>query len=599
MLFERLRKYLQNLSIRYSVFLYFTVTALAASFLIAASLYSRMSGQMEASIQEENQILIQQINRSVDSYLRNIMKLSDTLYYGIIKNADLLEQSVSGEMTLLYDNSKDTIENIALFSKDGELLESVPAAILKADVDIVDKDWFRNALEKTENLHFSMPHVQYLFDSSENRYIWVISVSRAVEITRGPYTDQGVLLIEVRYDSLEQLFNGITLGNSGYVYLAGADGKLICHPESQLIYSGIAQENHREAVTYRDGNHEEEFEGAKRIVTVKTVGYTGWKIVGVSPLEGMNLNALKTRLLMVFIAGLVVFLLLIINSFISSKITDPIKELEKSVNEIESGNLETRVYVGGSYEIRHLGTSIQTMAERIRKLMDDIVKEHESKRKTEFDVLQAQINPHFLYNTLDIIVWMIENEKQADAVRVVTALARFFRISLSKGKSIISVRDELEHVRNYLMIQHMRFKNRFSYEIEADDEVLDLACPKLILQPLVENAIYHGMEFMDGDGEIRIRAWKEGEDLYIRVSDNGLGMTQEQVDRMLSDTDHVPSKRGSGIGVRNVNERIRLYFGTSYGLTVESELDVGTAVTVHLKAVTVPSDVQEGEVHVK
>ena len=350
---------------------------------------------------------------------------------------------------------------------------------------------------------------------------------------------------------------------------------------------------------FSDGNHEEEFEGAKRIVTVKTVGYTGWKIVGVSPLGGMNLNAMKTRLLMVFIAGLVVFLLLIINSFISSKITDPIKVLEESVNEIESGNLETRVYVGGSYEIRHLGTSIQTMAERIRKLMDDIVKEHESKRKTEFDVLQAQINPHFLYNTLDIIVWMIENEKQADAVRVVTALARFFRISLSKGKSIISVRDELEHVRNYLMIQHMRFKNRFSYEIEADDEVLDLACPKLILQPLVENAIYHGMEFMDGDGEIRIRAWKEGEDLYIRVSDNGLGMTQEQVDRILSDTDHVPSKSGSGIGVRNVNERIRLYFGTAYGLTVESELDVGTAVTVHLKAVPVPSDVQEGEVHVK
>ncbi|MCI7795043.1 MAG: sensor histidine kinase [Lachnospiraceae bacterium] len=599
MLLERLKKYLQNLSIRYSVFLYFTVTALAASFLIGASLYSRMSGQMAASIQEENQILIQQINRSVDSYLRSIMKLSDTLYYGIIKNADLKERSVSGEMRLLYDNSKDTIENIALFSKRGELLESVPAAILKSDAEVSEEEWFRDALEKTENLHFSMPHVQYLFDSSENRYNWVISVSRAVEITRGPYTDQGVLLIDVRYDSLEQLFDGITLGNNGYVYLAGSDGNLICHPDSQLIYSGLVQENHREAVTYRDGNHEEEFEGTKRIVTVKTVGYTGWKIVGVSPLGGMNLNAMKTRLLMVFIAGLVVFLLLIINSFISSKITDPIKELEKSVNEIEAGNLEARVYVGGSYETRHLGTSIQNMAERIRKLMADIVREHESKRKTEFDVLQAQINPHFLYNTLDIIVWMIENEKQADAVRVVTALARFFRISLSRGKSIISVRDELEHVRNYLMIQHMRFKNRFSYEIEADEEVLELASPKLILQPLVENAIYHGMEFMDGDGEIRIRAWKEGDDLYIRVSDNGLGMTKEQVDRMFSDSEHIPSKRGSGIGVRNVNERIRLYFGKQYGLTVESELDEGTTVTVHLKAVPVSHAVEEGEEHVE
>lgn len=599
MLIRKLKKFLPDTSIRYSIFLYFTITALAASIFIGVSLYSRMYGQMETAIQEENQILIQQINRSMDSYLRSIMKLSDTLYYGIIKNADLSEGSVFGEMTLLYDNSKDNIENIALFSKEGELLESVPAAILKSNANITEETWFHAALEKTENLHFSMPHVQYVFDSSENRYSWVITVSRAVEITRGPYTDQGVLMIDVRYDSLEQLFDGITLGNGGYVYLAGTDGEIIYHPDAQLIYSGLMDENPQQAVRYRDGNHEEEFRGEERTVTVKTVGYTGWKIVGVAPIGGMTLNSLKTQLLLVFIVGLVIFILTMVNSFISSKITDPIKELEKSVNEIEAGNLEARVYAGGSYEIRHLGNSIQNMASRIRQLMNDIVAEHESKRKTEFDILQSQINPHFLYNTLDIIVWMIENEKQSEAVKAVTALARFFRISLSKGKSIITVRDELEHVRNYLTIQHMRFKNRFSYTIEADEDVLDLASPKLILQPLVENAIYHGMEFMDGDGEIMVKAWRDGEDLYMKVSDNGLGMTGEQVMRMLDDASHVPSKRGSGIGVRNVNERIRLYFGREYGLKIESELDEGTVVTAHLKAVPYEEAAQEGETHVK
>lgn len=599
MLFRKLKKFLPDTGIRYSIFLYFTITALAASIFIGVSLYSRMYGQMEAAIQEENQILIQQINRSMDSYLRSIMKLSDALYYGIIKNADLSEGSVSGEMTLLYDNSKDNIENIALFSKEGELLESVPAAILKPSANVTKETWFHAALERTENFHFSMPHVQYVFDSSENRYSWVITVSRAVEITRGPYTDQGILMIDVRYDSLEQLFDGITLGNGGYVYLAGTDGEMIYHPDAQLIYSGMVEENPKQAVGYRDGSHEEKFQGRERTVTVKTVGYTGWKIVGVAPVSGMTLNSLKTRLLMVFIVGLVVFILTMVNSFISSKITDPIKELEKSVNEIEAGNLETRVYVGGSYEIRHLGNSIQNMASRIRQLMNDIVAEHESKRKTEFDVLQAQINPHFLYNTLDIIVWMIENEKQSEAVKAVTALARFFRISLSKGKSIITVRDELEHVRNYLTIQHMRFKNRFSYTIEADEDVLDLASPKLILQPLVENAIYHGMEFMDGDGEILVKVWRDGDDLYMEVSDNGLGMTGEQITKMLDDTTHIPSKRGSGIGVRNVNERIRLYFGKEYGLKIESEPDEGTVVTVHLKAMPYGDAAQEGETHVK
>ena len=217
-------------------------------------------------------------------------------------------------------------------------------------------------------------------------------------------------------------------------------------------------------------------------------------------------------------------------------------------------------------------------------------------KESELRALQAQINPHFLYNTLDIIVWMIENEQKTEAVKVVTALARFFRISLSRGKSLITVKDELEHVRNYLMIQQMRFKNKFTYTIESDDEVLELASLKLMLQPLVENAIYHGMEYMDGDGEIFVRAWQEEKELYLEVRDNGLGMTEEQVESLFTDTAHVASKRGSGIGVRNVNERIKLYFGAEYGLSIESEPDEGTAVKIHLPAVPYEKVLEEKKV---
>lgn len=575
----------ENTSIRYTIFIYFTVSALVAILLIGISLYSRLAGQLTATIQEENQAVITQVNRSVDSYLRTIMKLSDSLYYGVIKNADMSADSVNSEFTLLYDNNKDCISNIALLTKDGDLLEAVPAARLKTGMDVTGEAWFANTLERTDNLHFSMPHVQYIFDNSENQYRWVISLSRAVEITYGTSTDQGVLLLDISYGSLQQLLDNISLGNGGYLYLINSAGELIYHPQMQLIDSGFARENNLVAAGYRDGNYRENYRGEVRDITVKSVGYTGWKIIGVTPEKGFALNNLKTKLFVVFILAFFLFILAIINAYISSKITNPIQELEKSVNALEAGDLDTKVYTGGSYEIRHLGRSIGHMAGQIKVLMDDIVAEHESKRKSEFDTLQSQINPHFLYNTLDIIVWMIENEQKAEAVKVVTALARFFRISLSKGKSIILVKDELEHVRNYLMIQQMRFKNKFTYTIEAEPDTLELASLKLMLQPLVENAIYHGMEFMDGDGEIEVRVSREGEDLWFVIRDNGLGMTREQVLSLLSEHPHVTSRRGSGIGVKNVNERIRLYFGEEYGLLIESEPDEGTVIRIHLPAV--------------
>ena len=519
---------------------------------------------------------------------------SDSLYYGAVKNADLSSESINSEITLLYDNNKDNVDNIALFSQDGTLKEAVPAARIKTNLDVTGDSWFSNALEKTENQHFSNPHVQYIFDGNESQYRWVISLSRAVELTEGTSTAQGVLLVDLSYSSLAHLFDGVTTGTGGYVYLISNDGEILYHPKIQLIDSGRVVENNLAAAGYKDGNHLEKFEGRERIITVKSIGYTGWKVVGVTPKNVVSLNTIKTRLFIVFLITLILFILTLINSYISSRITNPIKELEKSVGFLEEGNLETPVYIGGSYEIQHLGTSINSMARQIRVLMNDIVTEHEAKRKQEFDTLQSQINPHFLYNTLDIIVWMIENEQKAEAVKVVTALARFFRISLSKGKSIITVRDELEHVRNYLMIQHMRFKNKFSYYIDASEDCMDLASLKLMLQPLVENAIYHGMEFMDGDGEITLKVWKEEEDLYFSVRDNGLGMTAEQVESLFSDSIHVTSKKGSGIGVKNVNERIKLYFGEEYGLMIHSEPDEGTEITIHLPAVPYSRILTEG-----
>ena len=578
------KKIVYNRSIRNSIFIYFTITSLVAVLLIVISIYSRLSSQLYDTVKQENISLVNRVDSSMEVYLRNIMKLSDTIYYGIVKNANLSEDSIGEKLTLLYNNNKEQVSNIALISKEGEPISVVPAARFRKNFKAEDEEWFVNALNKTENIHFTLPHVQKMFEKGDNSYKWVISMSRAVEITVGGSTEQAVLLIEMAYQGLEEVLDEVTLGNGGYIYLMDSKGEIIWHPKYELIASGRVKENNLVAAGYDDGSREEIFNGTRQTVVTKTVGYTGWKLVGVIKGTGISLNMLKTRLFIVFVILLIIFIVILINSYISFRVTNPIRELEKSVKALEEGNLDADIYMGGSYEVQHLGKSVQDMKFRIKGLMQDIVNEHEEKRKSEFDSLQAQINPHFLYNTLDIIVWQIENEKQSEAVHTVTALARFFRLSLGKGKNIVTVKDEIDHVKNYLMIQHMRFKNKFDYEFDIAEDVLELPSLKLMLQPLVENAIYHGIKEKEGQGMIMVKAWSKEDELYLSVADNGLGMTEDKVEMILTGKSTSGNGRGSGIGVKNVNERIKLYFGEAYGLTIDSEPDEGTTVIIHLPA---------------
>ncbi len=564
--------------------MYFTVTAIIAIALISLIIFQRFTNSLNATIIEENSGIVGQLGESVDSYLRNAMKVSDSIYYNVIKNTDISNDDIKKGMNLIYVNNDNMIDDIALISGKGELIESMPALRLKDNSNVLEKDFFKKSMAESEYINFSMPHIRDLFDRNENSYSWVISLSRAVEVTDEGKATQALLLINLNYRYFEEIFSNVNLGNGGYVYLTNDRGDIIWHPKQNEIYSGRFNEDNKYAATLKDGITVENLRGKNITLNVRTIGYTGWKLVGVTPSAALGIDGIKFRFFVLFVADLFLFLLAMINAFISDKISNPIKSLDGSVREIESGNLDVEIVPSGSYEVEHLGKSIKNMLGRIKVLMSDLVAEHNAKRKSEFDTLQSQINPHFLYNTLDIIVWMIENENSDKAVNIVTALAKFFRISLSKGKNIITVKDEVEHVRNYLMIQNMRFKNRFEYSIDVDEKVLSYSSLKLMLQPLVENAIYHGMEFMDGDGEIDVKVFKEDDSLYFTITDNGLGMSEDMVETLLS-KDFVPSKKGSGIGVKNVNERIKLYFGSEYGLKVESEPDEGTKITIHLPAV--------------
>ena len=584
--FHRIEKIYKTRSIQFILSMAFTMVALVSmGFMELATYSSYMKSSREAAI-DSNMQIVDHISMQLNSYIRNMMSISDSMYYNVIKDKDLTKDNLDKEMSLLYEANKDNLISIACISQDGALITASPVATRKASVDFKTQDWFLSAEDKVENMHFSTPHVQNMFESSNYRYYWVVSLSRSVELTYLGIIRRGILLVDMNFSSIEQMFDKLNENGSGYIYLIDSDGEIIYHPNQKAIYSGLATENNVVAAGYDDGDYTETFMGSKRSVIVKTVGYTGWKIVSVIPNENLYVNYEELSYITVIIFTITILLILLGNIIISGIVTDPIRRLDDSLKYLEGGSMdEEAIYFGGSHEIRHLSTTIKSMVVKMRKLMDDWLKEQEEKTKSELDALQSQINPHFLYNTLDSVVWMIESERYKEAIAMITSLASLFRISLSKGNTIITIKDELTHAANYLSIQKVRFKNKFDARFEIDPAIEDCMTIKLIIQPLIENAIYYGVNPMDEDGLITIRGYEKDEDIFIEVIDNGMGMPAPVVEKLLTHKKTTNSK-GSGIGLWNVNQRIRLYFKGDYGLSIASEPDEGTKVTIHLPKIT-------------
>ena len=590
---EQFRGWFDKQNLQTTIVLPFTIVGLLVILMMSAALNVRFGNTVEDMVEEKNIQTLEQTNQALNTYLKQMMKVSDTTYYHILKQKDTQSDGIYTELDLLYKANQDKVVSIGLFDWNGRIVDAVPVSTVKKNVDPLSEEWYVHAADKIEELHFSTAHVQNIFDAADAGYRWVVSLSRYVEFVRNGKIEEGILLVDMNFTGIEQVIKNANIDKAGYLYLMDQAGEIIYHPKQQLLYTGIETEDNLSFVDCEDGTYKKMFKEEERLVTVKTVGYTGWKLVSVVPMKAVVKQYSGTQTYILIIAICLAFIFIQLSSFITRKITDPIYRLEKAVGKLESGDLETVIQVSGSEEIRHLGHSIQTMVKQLRQLMNDVVTEQELKRKSELDALQTQINPHFLYNTLDSIVWMIENEKYEGAVTMVTSLARLFRISISKGKSIISVKEELAHAEYYMMIQSVRYKNKFTYTIDADETIKQKATVKLILQPMIENAIIHGMAYMDEDdgGHISVRAYEAEGQLIMEVEDNGCGISEAQKEDI-----HSQKKRGkilgSGIGMGNVHERIKIYFGESYGVTMYSEPDEGTLIRINMPLVNL-EDVRE------
>lgn len=586
------RRYVKPKSIQMTISASFTIVSVCCMCFLGSMLYKQFAREEEELTTENTEQLLAQTAINLEDYLRNMRRISDAMYYSVIKNKDLGTESLDSEMNLLYEANKDKLVSIACYTNEGKLVAAAPIATEKQNVDVTSQGWFLEAIDQLENFHFSSPHVQNLFDDSTYRYYWVISLSRTVELTNNGSSLLGVLLVDMNYSSIERLLNKANTDTSSeYVYLMNPNGEIIYHPKQDLIQMGSYQENNLEAATYEDESRKEVFNGESRLVTLKTISYTGWKLVSVVPLETFSMGRTGTKYLAIMLVALSLLAIVVLNQLVSARIVKPLQKLNDSAKEWERGNLKPDIYVGGSMEVEHLGKTLRSTVGQIQELMQDIVVKQEEKRKSELDALQSQINPHFLYNTLDSIVWMITGERYDDAVFMITQLASLFRISLSRGKTIIKIEDEIHHAQNYMNIQKIRYKNVFQVDFQIDPEILQCCTVKLVVQPLLENAIYYGMEYMDGEGLIIVRGYRSGDDVYLEVEDNGLGMPEEAAAQLLKENDR-ERKRGSGVGLLNVHNRIKLRFGEQYGLIIVSCPDEGMLVRIHIPFVPFTQETQ-------
>lgn len=475
------------------------------------------------------------------------------------------EEAVLNKMTDIYHLNVDII-SISLFNQNGVLDSYAPAFLREESTNLFQQEWFDEAPENLQIL-LSAPHLQSNFIMQPT---WVVSLTKSVEVAG----EQHYLVVDFDFSQVGDYFNRIEIGERGYAYIANRAGEILYHPK-RAQFSKSESDAIDSVLSFGDGTYVTENE--EYSIGHRTVSHTGWKVVGISYLDDTVIPAMEEIQELTYYTLIVMFGLIIGMSLLLSKyISEPITQMIKQISRAEFGDSEERVYQDRFNEVRQLSESYNRQMDRINQLMEQIKQEQSELRKSEMNVLQAQINPHFLYNTLDSILWLAESGEIKETSEMVAALGRLLRISLSQGENLIPLRKELEHAENYLTIQKFRYKDQFTYSIEAEEHLLDYLTVKIIIQPFLENALYHGIEYMVDQGHLSIRVYEIMNLICIEIKDDGVGMDVEK----LAYIQMLKESIETGIGIRNVHQRVQVYFGKEYGVDIHSELDEGTTVQI-------------------
>ena len=542
---------------------------------------------------EYTHTIIQQMNQNIDSYIDYM----ENIAYLISSNEDvqdyLFDEKIDNEgryrilnqlQTIL--DSRSDIRNVGIISKNGRMLINDGSKSVNQDLDLNTQEWYATALEKPNGPILTSSHVQHIISGERP---WVITLSRGIRDRSGSGEKEGVFFIDLNYSAISGLCDQSTVGTKGYAFILDAKGNIVYHPQQQQLYNELQTENislimdtDEDTVltgTGNDGN----------LYSISRSEKTGWTVVDCTNVKELLSKSRQAQSVYVLTAIILVIVALLFSRFMARSITLPIQKLRDSMKKVQEGDFSVSdVVVDSKNEIGSLTKSFDVMTHRIHELMEQNVHEQEEKRRSELKALQSQINPHFLYNTLDSIIWMAEGKKNEEVVLMTASLARLLRQSISNEDEVVPIANEVEYARGYLTIQKMRYKDKLEFQIEVDSSILYIPLIKLVLQPIIENAIYHGLKYKESKGLLIVKGFMKDGNAVLQVIDDGVGMDEETLAHIYDK--HKVNYHSNGVGVYNVQKRLKLYYGEDYGITYTSELGKGTTATI-----TIPGR-QEGQI---
>ena len=573
-------------SIRAQISVYFIVVTILIISGMGLSLYYSLSGIISSEAAKSTSTAINKSASYLELYIDQIKGISRVLaenpqtqrLFSETLSSDAYKADKADVERLIETvlNTNKELSSIIMVGSDGRLVTNEKQLEMGLSRNMMDELWYKEALGKD-----SMPVLTSarMHDFSMDKDDWVISLSREIKGKHGKHL--GVLLIDFKYDVIERNLSGLDLGSKGFAFILNDRGEVVYHKDTTYFENDAKR---RELIDILD-MPKDELAGQLKLIHSAHLANADWMLVGVASLDSIVRMQQDMMRLMLVLGVVMVTCFLASTFYFSRRVTDPLLKLQRAMDSVEKEMLAIEISAAGGIEAENLARHFNKMMKRIRSLLADIMEKEKYLRSYELRALHSQINPHFLYNTLDTIVWMAEFKDGEKVVAITKALARFFRLSLSDGAETTTVRNEIDHVRQYLFIQKERYENKLDYEIRVDDSILDLEIPKIILQPIVENAIYHGIRPLKSGGMVRINAYLREQDIIIEITDNGVGFDTAK----LSEGTKSGVLRLGGVGINNVDKRLKLYYGDHYGLSVSSRPGEGTTVAIKARRTLPPA----------
>ena len=541
---------------------------------------------------EYTQTIIEQMNQNIDSYIDYM----ENIAYLIASNEDVQDYlfgkstDVEARARLLNQfktilDSRSDIRNLGIISVDGRMLINEGKESVNPDLDLSTQYWYTQALESHDGPVLTSSHVQHIISGQRP---WVITLSRGIRNQNGSGEKEGVFFIDLNYSAISELCDQSTMGTKGYAFILDADGNIVYHPQQQQLYNELQTEKIQMIMDSEEGTVRTGTGNNDKLYSISRSTKTGWTVVDCTSVRELLRQSRQAQSIYVITAIVLVVVALLISRFIARSITFPIQKLRDSMKQVQEGDFSiSDVVVDSRNEIGSLTKSFDVMTHKIQELMEQNVRDQEEKRKSELKALQSQINPHFLYNTLDSIIWMAEGKKNEEVVLMTASLARLLRQSISNEDEVVPIAQEIEYAKGYLTIQKMRYKDKLEFQIEVDPSIMHITLIKLVLQPIIENAIYHGLKYKESKGLLIVKGFMRNGNAVLQVIDDGVGMDEETLKHIYDK--HKVNYQSNGVGVYNVQKRLKLYYGNDYGIVYESEPGKGTTATI-----TIPGT-QEGQ----